>query len=391
MPLVPRERAAHSGDSEQGFILPLTLWVIAAIGLAVVAVNEWVSQAIDNANVLKRRADSELALANIQNELVFAIGTRPMTYRGMEVGRPTEEIDRTDAMALMTADFQSDRYIRLDGTPYRMESDEDFTVQLFDGRGLINMNSVSANYLRRLLAYFDLPEPVQNSMINSLEDYTDRDDLTRISGAEERDYLRLGRRAPANTWLSTPMEAQFVMGWDQVPALWQRDLDEPLLTTCRVTGFNPNTASREALISSFPNLLEESIQAILEQRAERPFRNIREFAAAANVAIRDEPFFYTFGPGACIIVEVTHRDSGERSRFSLTIDNFSAKTKPWRIDYALPISSKPPTADREPDTEKVFPAPDTMDADQQPDPEGLGQGAPRPVGRQSLQNTSSDF
>jgi|GEM_PF-2774470 len=347
---------------EGGFILALTLWIIAAVGLVVVAVNQWVSATVDNARVLSEQAEMELAAADIQNELIFAMGTRPMTYRGMEVGRLLEEIDRTDATALMTADYQSSRYIRMDGRPYQVESKPGYVIRIYDGRGLVNLNAVSAPYLRRLLGLFEIPEPDQNSLIDSLEDYTDRDDLTRISGAEEREYARLGRKAPANAWLMTPLEAQYVLGWDQYPALWQREMDTPLLSTCTVSGFNPNTASREALLSNFSGLMEDDIQAVLERRAVRPFRNMREFASTANTLLRDEPFFYTFAPGACVVVEVLRVDTQARERFSLTIDNFSAKTKPWRIDYAFSLPTKNQTADREPFPEEVFPAPDTLDA-----------------------------
>jgi hypothetical protein len=344
--------------------------VIAAIGLAVVVVNEWITQAIDNANTLRQRTEMELTIANIQNELVYALGTQPMTYRGLESGRLIQEVDLADATALMTADYQTDQYIRLDGTPYRMASAPDYVVQIFDGRGLINLNAAAPAYLRRLLGLFNVPEVARNSLMDALEDYTDRDDLTRISGAEERDYVRAGRRAPANAWLMTPYEAQYVMGWDQLTDLWRRDLEAPLLTTCATSGFNPNTAPREAILSTFPNLVEANVQTVMLRRAERPFRNIREFAASVDTIVRDEPFFYTFAPGACAIVEVTHLASGDRSRFSLTIDSFSAKTKPWRIDYAFPIPAIPSSADREPAPEAVFPAPDTLDANWQQRPQG---------------------
>jgi general secretion pathway protein K len=372
----------NSTAGTRGFILPLTLWIIAAIGLVVVAVNAWVSQAVDNARVLRERADMDLAVADVQNELVFTLGSRPMTYRGIEVGRLIEQIDRTDATALMTADYRTDRYVRMDGRPYRLESKPDYVIRLYDGRGLINLNAVNADYLRRMLGLFEIAEAERNSLVDALEDYTDRDDLTRISGAEAQDYVRLGRRPPANAWLMTPLEAQHVLGWDQIPALWKRDRDAPLLSTCTVTGFNPNTAPREALLSNFSGLLEEDIQAILARREERPFRNIREFAAAANTLIRDEPFYYTFAPGACVIVELLHLTSGERVRFSLTVDTISAKTRPWRIDYAFPIPADPESPDRKSPPEEVFPAPDTLDAAQRADGESGGPGPPGALDRE---------
>ena len=376
---------------ERGFILALTLWIIAAIGLVIVAVNTWVSQATENARILKQQADFEVAQADIRNELIFALGTRPLTHRGMEVGKLIEMVDRSDANALMTADFATDSYIKMDGRPYKLESHPDYILRIYDGRGLVNLNAISAPYLRRLLGLFNVSEPIRNSMVDSLEDYSDRDDLTRISGAEEKDYVKLGRQPPANAWLMTPMEAAYVMNWDLVPDLWRRDLDAPLISTCAVSGFNPNTASREALLSNFSGLAEEDLKDLLIRRNERPFRNIREFAAAANTTIRDEPFSYTFAPGSCIIVEVTHQPSGERSRFSLTIDTFSAKTKPWRIDYAFPIPSKTSAADRQLAPEEIFPAPESLDANDRASLENSGAGSSNAMGRESLNDATPNF
>jgi hypothetical protein len=378
-------------QSQDGFVLPLTLWVVAAIGLAVVAVNEWVSRAVGNAQILYDRVQAETEAANIQNELIFAIGTQPMTYRGLEVGRLREKVDRTDPSALMAADYQTTRYIRMDGREYAVESSPDYIIQIYDGRGLINLNATSTPYLRRLLGLFEVSEAERNGLVDALEDYVDRDDLTRISGAEVKEYTSRERLPPTNAWLMTPLEAQYVLGWDKVSRLWERELAAPLLSTCSVTGFNPNTASREAILGYFPGVMETDLAAIMERRERRLFRNVREFAAAAQTVIRDDPFFYTFSPGACVIVELTHRPTGARSRFSLTIDTFSAKTKPWRIDYAFPIPNKSKTAVGETPPKGTFPSPNTLDANQRAEPDDLGAGEETVMDTEPFDDTASDF
>jgi general secretion pathway protein K len=347
-------------DVERGFVLVLTIWIVAAIGLVVVAVNAWVTQAVNNAGAMQQLTADQIAHANIRNELIYAIGTRPLSYRGLETGRLMEKIDPTDANAMMTADFKTDRYMQLNGLAYRSESHPEYVIQLFDGRGLVNLNNTSAPYLRRMLALFDVPENVANSLVDALEDYTDRDDLTRISGAEAREYKRLGREEPANAWLVTPLEAQSILNWDTLGKLWAKDADTPLFSACVGAGFNPNTAPREVLISNFAGLDEAGVAEILKRQNERPFRNIRELSAAANIAVRDDPFFFTFSPGSCLVIELTHEPTGNRTRFSLTIDTFSAKTKPWRVDYAFPIPSRPQESIGKLDPDKLFPTPESL-------------------------------
>ena len=376
---------------DRGFILPVTLWIVAAIGLVIVAINQWLSQTVENARIFRERADAHLAFVSIRDELIFAMATRPMTYRGMETGRLIDRVDQKDANALMAADYKTDRFLRLDGSPYIIESNPDYVIRIYDGRGMINVNGLSQPYLRRLLGLFELPEEVRNSLVDNLEDYIDRDDLTRISGAETKDYERLELDPPANSWLASPHEAQYILGWDRIKDLWRRDLDAPLLTTCRVSGFNPNTASREALIASLPGLVEENLADLLERRKERPFRNTRELSVASGTVLREEPFFFTFAPAPCVIVDLIHQTDGNRIRFSLTIDTVNTKTKPWQLDYVSHIPPKTPSDPGEPFSEEVFPAPDSVDADQRPDWKAVSTKSSRSLDFKSANDAASDF
>ncbi len=375
----------------RGFILPVTLWIVAAIGLVVIAVNQWLSQTVENARIFRESADAKLAFAGIRDELIFALATRPMTYRGMETGRLIEKIDQKNPNALMAADYMTDRFLRLDGSPYIVESNPNYILRIYDGRGLVNLNGLSQPHIRRLLGFYEIPDQVRNSLVDSLEDYIDRDDLTRISGAEAKDYERLEREPPANSWMINPLEAQAILGWDQIGDFWRRELEAPLLTTCRVSGFNPNTASREALIASLPGLVEENLADMIERRKERPFRNTRELSAASGTVLREEPFFFTFAPAPCVIVDLIHHTDGNRIRFSLTIDTLNAKTKPWQLDYVSHIPPKTPSDPGEPAREEVFPAPDSMDADQRPDWEAIGAKPSRPLDFKSANDAASNF
>ncbi|MGY9107748.1 MAG: type II secretion system protein GspK, partial [Alphaproteobacteria bacterium] len=79
--------------------------------------------------------------------------------------------------------------------------------------------------------------------------------------------------------LLTPMEAQSILGWDEIPDIWEADLQSPLFTTCKVTGFNPNTAPETALLSNVAGLTKAAATQIIEHREATPFRNTREFMA----------------------------------------------------------------------------------------------------------------
>lgn len=360
----PAECANEKGNA--GFILPLTLWMIAIIGLLATTINAWVATAVANAGALARRTELELAQSNIRNELVYMLGTRPISYRGLEIGPQSTVDNANDYNTIMAGPSDSGRYLRFDGRPYSAESDPDTVVMVQDGTGLLNLNIIISPNLRRALTTFDIPEPQINRLIDTLLDYIDDDQLTRLAGAEKTEYARLGKASPTNGLLVTPLEAQRVMGWDQLSALWEADLGTPLLTTCQAAGFNPNTAPPVALIASVRGLTQDKADKALAAREVRPFRNVREFGAAADLLITDEPFFYSFIPGRCVIVDMIDKRSGQHARFSLTLDPLS-QTRPWRVDYAIKIPAHYRSALDRLDPEAIFPTPESMDLSPGPD------------------------
>ena len=351
-------RSARQG----GFILVLTLWIIAFFGLGVAAINIWVSRAIENARVLKERAEGDLALSDAKSEIIYAVGTRPMTHRGLETGRDLKQPDITDMMSVMAADYASASFIAFDGRPYVLQSNPDYAVQLQDGRGLVNLNFVTPDVLRRLLAFYETPETLRNQLPDTLADWIDEDDLTHLAGAEKTDYERRSRLPPANAALLTPREAQNILGWDEVPKLWEDDMKSPILTTCAVSGFNPNTAPKAALLTYIPGLTDQSASTVVDKRLESQFRHARDFMTTADVIVPNEAFFFSVSPGNCTIVDFTNRVTNERVRFSLTLIPLS-QNQPWQVDYAFRIPSQYRGALDRADPRVTFPTPEALAPD----------------------------
>ena len=347
--------------SGRGFILPLTLWMIAIIGLLASTINVWVAQAVANSLALNQRTQLELSQVNLRNELVYFMAARGTSYRGLEIGSRIGSASTGDFNAVLAGPSDSGRALKLDGRTYTSENDPDLILTIQDGSGLFNLNTSTAKNLRRALTVQNVREADISRMIDTLLDYIDDDDLTRLAGAEKAEYTRLNYPLPANGPLLTPFEAQKVLGWDKLTNLWEIDTRSPFLTTCSApAGFNVNTAPAAVLSANITGLTPDKAERAVEKRAERPFRNIREFGAAAELLIADEPFFYTFTPGRCVVVDVIDKHSEQHVRFSLTLEPTS-QTRPWRVDYAIKIPSQYRAALDNLDPEAVFPTPESVD------------------------------
>ena len=355
-PSQPRSRAP---SAERGFILALTLWIIALFGLGVAAINTWVTVAIENARTLKTRTEDELALSDAKNEIIYAVGTRPLTYRGLEVGADIERPTLDDVMFQGMAGAETSRFIAFDRRPYVLESNNNYVIQIQDGRGLVNLNRITPPLLRRLLAFYDVPEALRNQLPDTLQDWVDEDEFTRLAGAELPEYERQRRLPPANARLITPQEAQNVLGWDEVPKLWEDNLKAPIFSTCTTAGFNPNTAPEASLLTHMPGLTEEGAKFVVSRRKETAFRHSRDFMEAANINVPNEAFFFGVSPGDCMTIDFVNRSTNERTRISLTLVARS-ENQPWQVDYAFPIPSPYRGTLEGLDPQLTFPAPETL-------------------------------
>jgi general secretion pathway protein K len=358
-------RWAHE-RADKGFVLALTLWIVAILGMVIAAMSTWVQTAVANAQVLRDRTDAQLAFADIRNELVYAIATRPRSPRGLEVGGHMTKPDPTDMFAIMSANIQSDAAVAFDWRPYVVESHPDYVIQIQDGRGLMPINRPDPTSTRRFLTALKIPESMRNRLADTLLDYIDEDTLTRAAGAEAPDYERLGLPPPPNRPLLTPYEAKHVLGWAGVKEIWETDMRKPLLTTCQEAGFNPNTASDIMLETYLPELSPEARQRIIARRAEKPFVSQTDLSEAAGELLFNQAFFFTLAPGRCSVVDITSRTTGEHIRLSLTVDP-SPKSQPWRYDYEIRVPAEFNLPADSVDAKAVFPAAETLHSRDNPD------------------------
>jgi hypothetical protein len=241
-------------------------------------------------------------------------------------------------------------------------------IEIQDGRGLFQMNFTNQVALRRFLSAMNIAEAERNRLTDTLLDYTDEDSYTRLAGAEAPDYERLGLPPPPNEPLQTPYEAKRVLSWSDEKVIWEADMQSPLLTTCEIAGFNPNTAPAQVLMAQMPRLSADAISRLIEARKTKTFANQAQLTQAAGELVYDEAFFYSFIPSECTIVDVLNVKSGEHNRFSLTLRPLG-KGQPWRYDYELRIPAQYALRADQVDRTALFPAPESL----LPDTGGLSQ------------------
>jgi len=255
-----------SARSAHGFILPLTLWILAAITIVAGYLAERVHRSVQLAQAQQDRSEAMRQLSNARAQMLFRLATQSLGPCGLG---------------------QLPACVALDDRPYAFGQ---AVVQLQDARGLISLETADDEQLGRLLALYGLPPERRAVLIDTLRDYTDADDLRRLNGAEAPEYAAAHLPPPRNAPLLSPMELRAVYGWAEVDALWRggpaapgpgqpsasfgqaRALIEPItsyLTASGLVALNPNTAPA-AVLQTLPGITPELAQAIVTRRQLEP-------------------------------------------------------------------------------------------------------------------------
>jgi general secretion pathway protein K len=323
-----------AANAQRGFVLVATLWILAVITIAASYFAERVSRSIALAQQKQETTEQLVEFANTRAEVLYRLGTMRFSRYGL--GNPPA--------------------IALDDRPYRGSGGD--IVRLQDHRGLLNVNFLEQNMMSRLLGQLGVPIEKRDAMIDTLLDYIDADDLRHLNGAEKSEYAALGLPPPPNDWLASPYQLRNIIGWRDQPDLLESLLR--LVTTSRVSGFNPNTAPLEVLASQ-PGASRETAAAFVKIRNEKPFYTVEQLADFTAGML--DPDYFVFFPSNSIRITQQSKKFPWAVQYSLTLTPKN-ESAPWRVDYdvktdvaypsenvykiqKLPAQVTPPTDDDE--------------------------------------------
>lgn len=300
-----KTRKIEARAGQRGFVLVATLWVLAIVTIGAAFFAERVATSLALARQKQETAEELVAFANTRAEILYRLGTLRFT-------RST----------LGTAPG-----IVIDDRAYRGSGGD--IVRLQDNRGLLNVNFVDPAAVARFLGLMGIPIEKRDSMVDTLLDYTDPDDLRRLNGAEARDYAAAGLPPPPNDWMVSPHQLKGVIGWRDQHDLWEKKNALQFFTTARVAGFNPNSAPLEVL-ASLPGMTRESAASLIKRREAAPLYNHLQLAEFGAVDIDTESVL--FFPGNSFRVTQQSPRLPWAVQFGVTLTPLGDEF-PWRIDY----------------------------------------------------------
>lgn len=321
---------------ERGFVLAITLWLLAGIAVAVALMTLWSLQQVTEARIAHERLQDELAVSGTRDTLLYIASTRELTRAGLPVQVLADDkkaLRHLDDLGSLIRDPIGGE-LQLDGSPYRGLQSTVFAIQ--DEAGLFPMVLPGPAELDRfLLAQGVSPEQVPR-LRDTLLDYIDSDDLTRINGAERRDYEREHLPPPPNRRLLTPAEISRPAGWASLPAALLAQL--PGRISPYYSGaVNLNTMPRELLPTWVPGC-PEACDRLVEARKARAFVSALDVEARLGILLPgDNAVDYRF------LADRTMRmtlwgESGAAWRIHVRLTPLVDKRGPWTILASYPIA-----------------------------------------------------
>lgn len=328
-------RPAPPRRAQPGFVLAMTLWILAGIGVVVGLVTLWSLDRVRDATVDRERVEDELALFSTRDTLIYLGATRNRTLAGL----PVEPLAEDERAARQLQEFGGldmspiGGELRLDGQAYRGASQVLFSAQ--DEAGLFSLAWPDAPGVDRFLALHGFGREQIPLLRDPLLDYVDADDLRHLHGAESREYERASMPPPPNRRLLLPHELPRILGWHALPVELRERMQEAS-TTFYAGALNLNTAPDELLPGWLPGC-PDTCDAFIARRSARPFASSYEVQGLLGVALPgDDLADYRYGPSDTLRLTLWGR-SGMAQRIHVKFTPLADQRAPWQVLAAYPV------------------------------------------------------
>ncbi|OQW91202.1 MAG: hypothetical protein BWK79_17515 [Beggiatoa sp. IS2] len=326
---------------QRGFVLALTLWMLAILTIAAGFFSLWTQRAVTAAQTLQMDLQGEIDMQATQANLIYLMATQRFNIGGLTTpDKKSEEDSKSKTKILSTPNDFGEASILpeggeifLDDRPYFGSGKAYFALQ--DESGLVNINLESMEAMSRLLNLLGIKKDLCPALVAKLRDYTDEDDLHLLNGAEKYEYNLLGLSPPSNRLLIVPWEARRILDWDKQPALWENDT-LPQLTQALVAA-HPNINTAPAIIlQAVYNLTDEATERVIKAREGLPFYEVSAVTQIAGMTLDIDPEEAdNFFPASYLRLMLWYENARRMRQIHLQITPYADKSKPWMVHYTL--------------------------------------------------------
>jgi general secretion pathway protein K len=311
--------------SQEGIALIMILWVLTILMVIVLSF-------------------SYMAKTETYSSLSFKKGMEKkfMAEAGMERG--IMEIFYRNMYRNQTVTIEGTEVWKIDGTPYSAQfGDGYYIVRVMDESGKVDINTVSDVVLKNLLINLGIQEEEADTIVDSIMDWKDPDDLHRLHGAESDYYMSLPNPYKAkNANFDTLEELLLVKG--VTPEILYGDgkkigIINFLTVNSKMNTININAAPKEVLMA-IPGMTPEFADSIIEYRKTKEITNLQEIGIPAETYTLMAQYISLGGSNTFTIDAVGYKGSRKGGYAIRATVAIASNNKYTYVYYKSPASIK---------------------------------------------------
>ena len=257
--------------SQKGIALLMVLWVITMLMVLVISF-------------------SFLTRTDAHSTIFFKEGIQKKFFAEAGMESAIMEIYHRQTFRTQTVVVEGNQVVRIDGRPYSGEIGSgryDFRLLSESGKIDINkMTDLTGIVLKNLLVNQGTPDEDAAVIVDSILDWTDKDNLRRLNGAEDEYYLSLSvpyraKNGPFDTveelLLVKGMSADILFGDSE-----RKGIVHYLTIYGTSSKVNINATPVEVLVA-LPGLTEDTLKRIVDQREAAEFTSTQDIQAITGL------------------------------------------------------------------------------------------------------------
>lgn len=306
--------------SEKGVALLMVLWVLTILMVIVLSFSFMARTETHATLAFKERMEMKyLAEAAIQR------GIQEIFY--MKQNPQLAQLEGSDIW-------------KTDGTPYSGRLGEgDYAVRITDESGKIDINTLndtSGIILKTLLINMGVQDENADTIVDSILDWKDADDLVRLHGAESDYYMSLPNPYKAkNANFDTLEELVLVKGMSYdifFGSQGEKGLVDFITINSNMNVINVNAAPKEVLMA-VPGITPEIADAIISYRQDKKIMTVQE----VGIPPQSTPYISNADGNTFAIVGLGHRGE-EKKGYPIKAVVTLASNKYKYLYYKSPVT-----------------------------------------------------
>ncbi|MCJ7481647.1 MAG: general secretion pathway protein GspK [Thermodesulfovibrionales bacterium] len=247
-----------------------------------------------------------------------------------------------------TIELEGREVWQVDGTPYTGQlGNGTYTVSIIDESGKVDINAASDVVLKNLLVNIGVPEEEADTIVDSMMDWKDPDDLHRLHGAENDYYMSLQNPYKAKNARFDSLEELLLVKGVTADILYgskeRKGIIDFLTVYTKKNKININAAPKEVLMA-IPGMTTELADGIISSR------QTKETTGGTNVqGVLGENYslmsrYITTGGSNVFSIDAIGRKENEKGAYAIRATVVLASTTfPDALPYKFVYYKKPVT------------------------------------------------